>query len=417
MNILLNFLYVVFVLQTTVASHISNRISISSASPFHQISSDVFTCDSYDKTVRAACDVGLSKVNQELTDAGIAIDSNGVLFTYDDPTDKKINTGRSCTKRAQFRHKHVTARFSRGARLDFVLTSITEPVLLRVKLPAQVHARVDVRQRNGLKTPFGCTQLFRDSFSIKGDATTNANVVVGFNLDPKVGTTPAGDHVLVIKPKFVSVFALDDFKLKLHVSGKSRFATVFDFATGLISTLTKTATALIEGENVWEVVEKSLIFDVGVPFVLGIGMLPGPLEKLVWKRLVDRFVVPEAHKEVKKYSNDLEMKINSKLKDKLGLDSNGEKRFIIKKDATSLLGNGSSKDDIFFVAPENPVHKCRQNFARRQWCRQGRHGGYECDHVGIKKAMQYCSDLEAKWKKEYGAEKLRKPTPKVAQFV
>lgn len=415
MKVFLYLLSLVLVLRTVLASPISNPALVSHVAPVHQISSDVFTCDSSDEAIQSLCKFALLKINQELKDARIAIDSNGVLFTFDDPTDKKMKTGSSCTKTAQLKHKHITARISRGASLNVALTSITEPVLLRVKLPARVHARVDVKQRAGVRTPFGCTKLFRDSISFKADVTTNTNIVVGFNLDAKIGTTEDGNYILIIKPKFSSVFSLDDFKLKFRVSEKSPFATVFDLVNRVGSTVLKTATALIEGENVSEVVEKSLLFDIGVPIALGIGSLPGPLERLIWKKLVGRFVEPEAHKEIQKYSNNLELKINSKLKAKLGLDSRGERRFVVRNVVMASVVKGIAADDVLESVPENPERKCKNDYIRdfrdpncREWY---------CDYEKYLESGSYCQPIVDKWKKSYGPQKLAKANPKIAQYV
>lgn len=68
--------------------------------------------------------------------------------------------------------------------------------------------------------------------------------------------------------------------------------------------MVKTVTTLIEANNASEIVEKLSVFDIEFPFELGIGSLPWPLEWLIWKKLMNWFVAPEAHKEAEKYTNE-----------------------------------------------------------------------------------------------------------------
>lgn len=105
---------------------------VSSASPHphptlaRQISADVFTCDSSDALLNAVCQIGLKRINSELEAAGISVNRNGVLFTYNDDEDKRIKTGHSCTVTAQVRHlEKAPALISSSTRLDFSGNSIT----------------------------------------------------------------------------------------------------------------------------------------------------------------------------------------------------------------------------------------------------------------------------------------------------
>lgn len=413
MNVFVYFLSLALVLQTAVTSPIRSQTFHIDLTAVHQISSGVFTCDSSSSEIRTLCKFALIEINRTLKDAGIAIASNGALFTYDDRTNSKIRTESSCTKTAQLNHKHISATFSRGASLNVALTAITEPVLVRVKLPARVRARVDVKQRAGVRTPFGCTKLFSDSFSFKADAKTNANIVVGFNLDPKIGTSADGNYIVIIKPKFSSVFALDDFKLKFRVSGKNPFASVFDIVTGLGSSVLKTATALIEGDSVSDVVSNSLVFDVGVPITLGLGSLPGPLERLIWNKLIGKFVEKEALNEAVEYSNKLEEKMNSKLKAEFGLNSQGERKFVVKKNVMSSLGEGKVPSEVFESVPENPFRKCTNDYIsdfRDPSCIE-----WFCDYEKYLESETYCGPIQDKWKKSYQALKLAKANPKIAK--
>lgn len=385
----------------------SNPVSV------RQISPDVFTCDSSNVVVRTICQAALDKFNEELSSAGVSIDSNGLLLTYDNPDDIRIKKG--CKRNAEVRHRHVSVRFTRGASLDVQMLSLNEPFLLRVKLPVAVYARVDIKQRFGLKTFLGCSTLGSDSFSFKAQSSTVSNIVIGFTLDPSFGVTKGGDYILKIAPRFTSVFSLDNFKLDFRVSGVNALANVLSFITGLESSLLKTVTALVEGDSVSDTVKEALIFDIGVPIVLGIGSLPGPLEKLIWKKLLLGKIEKRIKKNAQQYSNDFEEKINQKLRKKFRLNSRGERSLLIRNDIVQDLLSGKPAETLFEDVPDDPGIKCRHNFRPPRLC--GKHICRQLERFVCPPTNRLCScsKLSSEWKEKYEPIILAPSLPKISQ--
>lgn len=423
MNVIVQLSCFLFTFAVGLAHPTAKLTALTTAKSTHQISSEVFKCDSSDKTINAICKEALFKFNSELSRASISIDREGVLFKYDDDEKVKIPTGHSCSITAKITRKYALVRFSRGARLNLKMASVTEPFLLSLKLPVKLRAKVDVKQRFGQRILGSCSNYGSDSYTFKGDGSTTASIVIGFTLDPKVGTTKNGDYIVKIKPRFTSVLSLESFNLNFKVSGVNRFSSILTSVTGLGSTLLKSVTALIQGDSVSDIVEKALPFDIGAPIVLGIGALPGPLEQLIWKKLLKSEVVPRFRDKAKKYSNDLQMSINSKLKAKFKLNGYGEKTFIIKKGAISLLLSGASRRDVFGIVPENPLGLCIEKARHSPICIRNKCPDGPC-FIAIsstrktsecRREEEKCYVLENEWKEKYGALKLTHSSPLISQ--
>ncbi|PXF41761.1 hypothetical protein BWQ96_08511 [Gracilariopsis chorda] len=330
-----------------------------------QVSTEVFRCDSSNAIHRALCRAALNKVNSELEGAGISIDRNGVLFVYDDPSNRKIQTGKSCSVTAEQRHQHLEARFKRSARLRLKGNSLTEPFVLRLKLPVTLSGRVDIKQRFGAKVPqissfkirMKCKNYASDSYSLKGSLSTNANMGIGFYLKPSLGTVASGDYAIVLQPIVRVVTKLESTDIRLDASGVSPIAAVWSSVVGWTSTLTQVADAALNGKSITAVIERNVAWDVGSAVVLGIGSLPAPLEKLLWKLLstVGEFL---ARKKARGYGEDIEDDLNKKVRRALNVGSDGKRVIIIKRNFMEMLRKQGENENVFVRPPTNPTADC-----------------------------------------------------------
>ena len=66
-------------------------------------------CSHGDATVRALCAVVTQRAGSLLAGASIRIDQSGLLFTYDNATDIRIDTGHSCSVTAFITNTHAEA--------------------------------------------------------------------------------------------------------------------------------------------------------------------------------------------------------------------------------------------------------------------------------------------------------------------
>lgn len=374
-----------------------------------QISSNIFSCDSSDSTIRAICSYTLEQLNSELKATGVSLDHNGLLFNYDDPKDVKIDTGHSCSVTAQVRHKHVSARLSSNANLDLSGKSLTEPLAIRLKLPVSISGRVDIKQRFGIRLLFGsCSTVGSDSFSFKGSAHTTANVVIGLTLNPSLGRTPSGDFLLAIKPQVATLFALEHLDFNFRVSGVSPIAAVVSVVSGLSSTFFKSVTALFKGDSVSSILKDSLPFDLGAPLLLGVGALPKPLEEAVWKSLTN-YGVHVAAKKAAGFGDDIESELNKKVRRALRLDSSGRRSVLLRKDIVELVAAGKNGSDILSNVPANPYKACRKEISAL--CNSCR-GCMEC-----RKLSENCDQLSSEHRHRYAASHMVAARPKIASQI
>lgn len=315
--------------------------SISKTKSIHQsISFHDLRCDSSDKTIQKICKSALTQINAKLFEAAVSIDSNEFLFIYDDPEDTVI-TSRKCISRTydKITHRHASIQFRRGGRLNLDIKSITQPSVLSIKLPVTLRASVD-SMANFQVPRFGefggthsrnCLTVDRQTYSFKDSANAIATIVITFTLNPKILKSRNGDYVVVIQPRFTSLFTLDDFKINFDVSEIRAPITIDNYVSGLGRTIIKSATDLVQGDKVSDTIDDAFPFTLNLPIVLGTGSLPALLEQLIRKKVGKRNPAFPIYERGKKYSYDLQESINSKLQKKLKLRS-GLDYIVIKKD-------------------------------------------------------------------------------------
>lgn len=399
-----------FVLLATIAlvqavpfANSKNNISKPAAAVVKQVSPDVFSCDSTDPVIRAICKEGLSRFNSELSNAGISIDSGNFIFNYDDSADESIPTGHSCTVRAEVQHKHISARISSSSRLDISGNALTEPLAIRVELPVSLQARVEIKQRFGVRLLFGrCSTVGSDSYSLKASVGTVANIVVGFFLNPSLAVMDTGEYALKIEPKVAVMSAISNTKLNFEASGVSPISAVLTHVLGFSSTLLKSATALLNGESVSEIVKRSIPFDFGVPIILGIGSLPQPIETSIWNQIL-KSQSSRATKAAKGFGEDQEDKLNAIVGRALKLDSDGKRVLIVKKETVDRLRAGTSIADIFESEPasRNPSENCYSALGKLctscDYCRQCENEMFRCEKVAEDFFNRYGRFFKAKF--------------------
>lgn len=322
------------------------------------ISSDVLDCESASAEARLLCELALARINSELDQRGISIDSEGVLFSFEDPTNRKIDTGHSCTVQAEVKHQTAEVRFKSGAQLDVSGNSLSRPLALKVQLPVGLSAEVDVKQTFGTRILGSCNDYASDSYTFRGNLATTANVLVGLSLNPTFGRTQAGDYAIVLRPKVAVGASLDQLDIDFRVSGVSPITPAWTFVTGFGSTMARSTTALFSGDNVKRIVESTAAWDFGMPLLLGASNLPAPIEEGIFE-LLDKQAEKEAEREVAKFRGVLETQLQAKLAKALELDATGSRRLIIKREYAALVASLGLSADVFVTVPPNPSSSCR----------------------------------------------------------
>jgi len=322
------------------------------------IAADVLDCESGSAEARALCGVVLARINAELDAAGVTIDKDGLLFTYDDPTDQKIPTGHSCTVTADVKHRRASARIGSSASLDFSGNSFTRPLALKLRVPVSVDARVDIKQSFGNRALFGsCNDHASDSYSLVGDASTTAELLVGFALNPSFGVQSDGDFVITLEPEVAVGAALANLDIGFRVSGVSPITPALTFISGFGSTLARSTTALFTGDSVSNIVKSTAAWDFGMPVILGVGALPRPMEDAIFG-LVSRSVERRAEQGAAKFQADLERRLKSQVARALKLDGTGKRVITVRQEFMELLDRLGAGADVFVTPPVDPSISC-----------------------------------------------------------
>jgi hypothetical protein len=310
---------------------------------------EFFECRTGNADEQLLCRIVRTRINDELAQSNISIDSNGLLFGYDDPTHIKIDTGHSCTVTARIERRRATARLGRGATFDFRGNAISEPVLIGIKLPVSFDVIFNIKQSFGFRDPFGCNGLGSDHYSASGSLSTNANIGVMFTLAPSLTFNSGGDLVLTIRPMVRVATKLENTNVDLRVSGVSPVSGV---ATALLagpSTLLKGANAavLADYDRLQEVFGiNAVLTDLALPILID----SGPLGSAVFD-FASRFATRVVDQRALAFGPDLQASLMNGLRRALRLDGEDKRVFIIRRDFASIVQAQGERADIYLPTP------------------------------------------------------------------
>ena len=311
---------------------------------------EFFECRTGNAEEQLLCRVVRTRINDELAQANISIDANGILFGYDDPTHIKIDTGHSCTVTARIERRRASARLGRGATFDFRGNAISEPVLIGIKLPVSFDVIFNLKQSFGVRDPiFGCQGLGSDHYSASGSLSTDANIAVMFTLAPSLTFNAGGDLVLTIRPMVRVATKLERTDVDLRISGVSPVSGV---ATALLagpSTLLKGANAgvLMDFDKLKEIFGvNTLLTDLALPLLLA----PGPFVNATLE-LASRFAVREIDQRALAFGDDLQATLMKGLRRSLRLDGEDKRVFVIRRDFASIVQAQGERADIYLPTP------------------------------------------------------------------
>ncbi|GAB1318070.1 hypothetical protein MFIFM68171_08280 [Madurella fahalii] len=306
-------------------------------------------CTNGDATVQALCSVVSHRVSAALAAAHVRVDRTGILFAYDDPADRKIDTGHSCTVTASVQHTHAEAKLLADASLDFSGNplAVSDPALFVAELPVELAARIDVKQRFGSRVLGSCVGLGSDSFVVAGGVQTRARVAVLFTFAPAlVRTDAAGDYVFTIRPIVKVAAQLENTDIDFNISGVSFLSGLLTAVLGGTSSVFKAVTHLLKGDSlgsVWDDIKRSVI-DGAVGGVLSI---PFDLLDNVVELLAQAYVDEKQGSVAQEYSGEMEKRLRALVSNALGLDANGERSFVIRKEVVDLVSRFGVGADVF----------------------------------------------------------------------
>lgn len=304
------------------------------------------TCESSNVITQAVCNAALSRVNKELNENGVSlsIDNNGVILKFDDSQDERIDTGHSCSVTMDLRHKHFAAHYRQGATIAVTGDILFKPLSVALKLPAHVHARVDLRKNFGVRFFGKCRRYARDSFKVHGSLDTVVDVIAGFSLKPQVDKLNNGDYQITIEPVAALLFELENTNLKLRVSGVSVLTRVWSFLKSRVSGFFGTIEDIFKGKklkDVFQGVLHRIAFRYGSLVALNLNVLPGFVRDLIEDALL-KYANRLADKRSKGMSEDMEDRLNAKLRSIFRVGSDGKRTIVIRKDIIDVLLTGTT---------------------------------------------------------------------------
>ncbi|KAK3690582.1 hypothetical protein B0T22DRAFT_529023 [Podospora appendiculata] len=316
-------------------------------------------CSKGDATIQALCQVVSKRVSAALASASIKVDRTGVLFVYDDPTDRGIDTGHSCTVTADIQNTRAEAKLLADASLDFSGNplSVSDPALFVAELPVELSARIDVKERFGTRVLLGgCTHIGSDSFALTGSVQTTAKVAILFSFAPAlVRIDPVGNYIFTIRPIVKVAAQLAKTDIDFNISGVSFLNGLVTAILGGTSSLFKAVTSILKGDSlskVWDNV-KQHVLDVAVGSLLS---LPFDLLDDLVELLAQLYVDEKKAGIAQAYSGELEKQLRTLISGALGLNANGERQFVLRKDFVDLINRLGDGADIWL--PDKPVGYC-----------------------------------------------------------
>ena len=280
------------------------------------------------------CELILDRINEELDEANLSLDRDGLLLTYEDTEDIRISDS-SCSNRVEVTNQLLTARIGSDTELDLSADSLMEPLGVGLTVPFELDARIDAKTELGARIPFvGCVEYASDRYNATGSADGTAEIAIALDLNVDTRPTADGNLLVILDPQVEVVTALGDFELDLDISGQNPLVQAGAFIAGISSGLTE---VLFTGNP-------NGLFDTLIPF--------GLTAELLTPQFVDDILIDAAERAAFEEANNLlinlEQDLEAQLGEALNLE-NGQRTFEVSGDFARLLENGASFDDLLEV--------------------------------------------------------------------
>lgn len=285
-------------------------------------------CEQANPIEKKVCIVVQNKVNQILSSSSISFNHGDVLYKYSDGTNRKINTGHSCTYTAKMTSITANTNLNSGGSVDFKGNSISKPVIFTIRLPINLYTRTNIKAKLGARFFGKCIRLGTDSFYADANLATTANLGILFSLEPKLERAPNGDYVISIQPIINVSSEVTNTSVNLNFHRVSPLTTVYIAVVGTTSSLFKSFKGVLHGDSVKDIFDTAII-DIGTGIVLTNSIFPIPLVD----SYIDREVRNAANDRItgasNRFSDSLGMRLTQKMNNALNLDSSGRRVFVV----------------------------------------------------------------------------------------
>lgn len=343
---------------------------------------ELMECSTGTDEVQRLCQVVARYTDGLLQNAGLSITKDGILYSYDDGTDVKLDTGHECTVTAKIHRRRASVRLDGSASIDLSGNPVNGAGIVAVALPVSMDAKVDITEKTGYKLINHCETLGSCSLDAIGSVSTIARLWVFFALAPQLKNDDEGNFVVTIKPLVEAIAKLDNTQVDAHVNNGCHLNAILGLILSLPSTigqfLIDVYTADFQG--VYDTITQQFPKDLGI----GIGLaLPDAVLNQIVPTVAREVVKKKLKGADSRYSEQLTASLQGVVARALGLDSNGERNIVVKKDFISLLEQFGIDADVFL--PDKPSNFCvsAADCDDGNWC-NGREycSGGQC-HLGV----------------------------------
>jgi hypothetical protein len=315
---------------------------------------ELMECSTGTPEIQRLCQVVAGYTDNLLHNAGFSITKDAILYNYDDGTDIKLDTGHECSVTAKIHRRRASVRLDGTASIHLSGNPISGAGLVAVALPVSMDAKIDVTEKTGVKL-LGCTNLGSCSFDVIGSVSTVARLLVFFALAPQLRKDKEGNFVVTIKPIVDVIGKLDNTQIDAHVHNNCELNAALGLFLALPSTSTQFLTDWVtqDFQGALDTIKNQFPMDLA----MGIGLsLPDPvLNEIV--PIIAREVVKKKLKGADtRYSQELKTSLEGAIARALGLDSNGERSIVIRKDFITLLDQFGIGADVFL--PDKAKNFC-----------------------------------------------------------
>ncbi|KAK4186025.1 hypothetical protein QBC35DRAFT_555229 [Podospora australis] len=328
-------------------------------------------CSQGDSTVQLLCKLVAAKLNAALAAANTRADRSGLLFSYSDSQDIKIDTGHSCTVTASITSSQANAKLLADASLQFSGNplSLSNPGLFVADLPVELWAKSDIKQKFGTRVLGKCIGAGSDSFSASGSLSTRAHLAVLFTFAPApLRRDSAGNYILTIRPITKVAAQVTDTNINFDIKGVSFLNGLVTAILGGTSSILKAITHIIKGDSlkaVWKDVLQHVV-DVTAGVLLS---TPFDLLDNLVELLAQSYIDEKKNGIAATYSGEMEKTLRAAVSKALKLDSKGERNFVLRADFVDLVARlGEGAPELWLA--EKPAGFCASDAECNdgRWC-------------------------------------------------
>jgi hypothetical protein len=292
-------------------------------------------CESQNPDTIFACQTVLPLIQDAMAVFDLSLEKGELVFSID-PVKRPgpLKTGHSCSHTAHLKSNYAKVSFASDTGISLDLQSISSPMVLSMRVPIELYARFNMKEKWGRRNIFGkCKKIMSDTYYIDTKDSMDMNLLIFVSLEPKMQKLENGDLAVIIEPLVKIKFQLDDVEFDFDMHNKNPLNGMMSAVNGGLSTILKR-------DGI-----KQLFLDVG----LGMGQTLLSIDSAILDDFIVNLVSEIASDVISGIDSDIEFYMERKLKDliafTLQLDENGQRIFVLPTQSQTYDTKDSSEVD------------------------------------------------------------------------